>query len=111
MDQLRPFRIEFTSRGVDDLRQRLAATRWPDVGWNAGWTTGTHDGVLRALAAYWARDYDWFAWQARLNERSHIRGPDADGEIHAMVDLGPAGRFPILLLHGWPGSFVEHLES
>ncbi|MDA0815517.1 MAG: epoxide hydrolase [Chloroflexi bacterium] len=111
MYQLRPFRIEFTPRGVDDLRRRLAATRWPDVGWNTGWSTGTNDAVLRDLVAYWSRDYDWFQWQARLNQRSHVRGPDADGEIHAMVELGPAGQFPILLLHGWPSSFVEHLES
>lgn len=111
MDQLRPFRLEFTPRAVDDLRRRLAATRWPDVGWDTGWTTGTNDGVLRELVAYWVREYNWFEWQARLNQRSHVRGPDEDGEIHAMVDLGTAGRLPIMLIHGWPGSFVEHLES
>ncbi|MDA1010794.1 MAG: epoxide hydrolase, partial [Chloroflexi bacterium] len=111
MDQLRPFRIEFTQRAVDDLRRRLSGTRWPDVGWNTGWTTGTSDAVLRDLVAHWFREYDWSVWQVRLNERSHVRGPDADGEIHAMVQLGAAGRMPILLLHGWPGSFVEHLGS
>lgn len=111
MQHLRPFRIEFTQRAIDDLRRRLSASRWPDVGWNTGWSTGTNDAVLRDLVGYWSRQYDWFAWQARLNERSHVRGPDADGEIHAMVELGPAGRLPILLLHGWPGSFVEHLDS
>ncbi|MCK9494918.1 MAG: epoxide hydrolase 1 [Dehalococcoidia bacterium] len=111
MDQLRPFRIEFSPRAIDDLRRRLGATRWPDIGWDTGWSTGTNDGVLRELVGYWARDYDWPAWQARLNQRSHIRGPDEDGEIHAMVSLGSAARLPIMLIHGWPGSFVEHLES
>lgn len=111
MEQLRPFRIQFSPRAIDDLHRRLSAARWPDVGWETGWTTGTSDRVLRELVAHWARDYDWFAWQARLNERSHIRGPDEDGEIHAMVSLGSVGRMPIMLIHGWPGSFVEHLES
>ena len=111
MDQLRPFRVEFSRRAIEDLKRRLSATRWPDVGWDTGWATGTNDAVLRELVAYWAREYDWFEWQARLNERSHVRGPDADGEIHAMVSLGSAGRLPIMLIHGWPGSFVEHLES
>ncbi len=111
MDQLRPFRIEFTQRAIDDLRRRLSATRWPDVGWNTGWSTGTNDAVLRQLVSYWLRNYDWFAWQARLNDRAHVRGPDDNGEIHALVQLGATGRLPILLIHGWPGSFVEHLES
>ncbi len=111
MDQLRPFRVEFSRRAIEDLHRRLSATRWPDVGWDTSWSTGTNDAVLRDLVAHWARDYDWFEWQARLNQRSHIRGPDADGEIHAMVSLGSAGRLPIMLIHGWPGSFVEHLES
>ncbi|MCA9849686.1 MAG: epoxide hydrolase N-terminal domain-containing protein, partial [Dehalococcoidia bacterium] len=106
MDQLRPFRVEFSRRAIEDLKRRLSATRWPDVGWDTGWATGTNDAVLRELVAYWAREYDWFEWQARLNERSHVRGPDADGEIHAMVSLGSAGRLPIMLIHGWPGSFV-----
>ncbi|MEX1022400.1 MAG: epoxide hydrolase family protein, partial [Dehalococcoidia bacterium] len=104
-------RIEFSERAIDDLRRRIANTRWPETPWDTGWTTGTHDGVLRDLAAYWARDYDWSAWQERLNARAHIRGPIEGEEIHAMVDLGPAGQTPLLVIHGWPGSFVEHLES
>lgn len=111
MDSLRPFRIEFTERAVDDLHRRIGNTRWPELAYDTGWTTGTNDVVLRDLANYWARDYDWFKWQERLNERSHIRGPIEGEEIHAMVDLGRSGQVPILVIHGWPGSFVEHLES
>jgi microsomal epoxide hydrolase len=111
MDSLRPFRIEFTERAVDDLKRRIGNTRWPELAYDTGWTTGTNDAVLRDLAQYWARDYDWFAWQERLNERSHIRGPVEGEEIHAMVKLGPSGQVPLLVIHGWPGSFVEHLES
>lgn len=111
MDQLRPFRIEFTERAVDDLKRRIGNTRWPDLAYDTGWSTGTNDAVLRELANYWVRDYDWPAWQARLNQRAHIRGPIENEEVHAMVDLGPAGQTPLLVIHGWPGSFVEHLES
>lgn len=110
---LLPFRIEFTERAIADLHRRIDATRWPDVGWDTGWTTGTNDAVLRDLVRHWRRDYDWFARQARLNERAHLRGPIEGEELHAMVAAGPGseGRLPLLLLHGWPGSFVEHFES
>lgn len=106
-----PYRLEFSERAVDDLRRRLGATRWPSIAWNTGWSTGTHDGTLRELARYWAKDFDWPAQQAALNQRSHIRGPIEGDEVHALVEAGPAGRLPILLIHGWPSSFVEHLDS
>jgi epoxide hydrolase len=87
-----PFRIEFTQRAIDDLHRRIDATRWPEVPWDTGWTTGTNDAVLRELVTYWRRDYDWFAWQDRLNQRAHIRGP-IDGEPkpaikHHVLDQG-----------------------
>src|SRR5688572_13152630 len=102
-----PFRIEFSDRAIEDLRRRIGNTRWPSVTWDTGWSAGTDDRVLRDLARYWARDYDWPAWQARLNQRAHVRGPIDGEEVHAMVRLGPAGQTPIMLLHGWPSSFVE----
>lgn len=106
-----PFRVEFTERGLADLQRRLAATRWPSIARDTGWATGTGDGVLRELVRYWARDFDWPAQQAALNRRHHVRGPIEGEEMHALVECGPAGRLPILLIHGWPGSFVEHLDS
>ena len=115
---LLPFRIEFGDRPIDELRRRIAETRWPEIPFDTGWSAGTHDGVLRDLARYWYADFDWAAAQTEINRRPHVRGPVADQGgsaewMHAMVLAGPAGpaRIPLLLIHGWPGSFIEFLAA
>jgi pimeloyl-ACP methyl ester carboxylesterase len=108
-----PFRLEFTQRAIDDLHRRIDQTRWPDMPFDTGWDAGTNDRVLRDLVEYWRRDYDWFAEQDRLNELAHLRGVIGGEELHCVVYTGPGveQRMPLLLLHGWPGSFVEFLEA
>jgi epoxide hydrolase len=108
-----PFRIEFTQRAIDDLHRRIDATRWPELPYETGWSTGTNDRVLRDLVRYWRQEYDWWAAQERLNGLAHLRGPIEGEEMHCVVYTGPGSerRLPVLLLHGWPGSFVEFLEA
>ncbi|MEI7925664.1 MAG: epoxide hydrolase, partial [Chloroflexota bacterium] len=110
--QLLPFRIEFSPRALDDMRRRIEDFRWPDIGYDSGWTTGTRDTVLRDLVRYWLVEFDWPAVQARLNQRAHLRG-DIEGEaMHAMVAAGPAAehRTPLLLIHGWPNTFADFMD-
>ena len=110
--QLLPFRIGFSPRALDDMRRRIEDFRWPDIGYDSGWTTGTRDTVLRDLVRYWLVEFDWAAVEVRLNERAHVRG-DIEGEaMHAMVAAGPAAehRTPLLLLHGWPNTFADFLD-
>ncbi len=108
-----PFRIGFSDRALADLRRRIEDTRWPDVGWDTGWTTGTNDAVLRDLVRYWAQEFDWRAQEAALNARAHVRGPIDGDEMHAMLMCGPGSehRTPLLLIHGWPGSFIEFMDA
>ena len=110
-----PFRIEFSERAIADLRRRLDATRWPAIPFATGWSAGTDDRVLRDLVRYWRTEFDWFEAQARLNRLAHLRGPigDAEGELHCVLFAGEgaAARPPLLLLHGWPGSFLELLPA
>jgi len=108
-----PFRIEFSRRAIEDLHRRIDAARWPDRRFDAAWDAGTSDAVLRDLVHYWRREFDWFEWQERLNRLPHIRAPLVDlEETHAVVLAGPGSdRVPVLLLHGWPGSFIELLPA
>jgi pimeloyl-ACP methyl ester carboxylesterase len=110
---LLPFRIEFTERAIADLHRRIDATRWPEIAIDEGWQAGTNDGVLRDLVRYWRTEYDWFAEQERLNALTHVRGPIEGEELHALLYTGPGSqqRVPLLLIHGWPGSFVEFLDA
>lgn len=109
---LLPFRIEFSERAIADLHRRIEATRWPPIAFATGWSAGANDRVLRELVRYWRRDFDWFAVQRRLNRLPHVRGEIEGEELHAVVlARGGEPRVPLLLLHGWPGSFLELLPA
>ncbi|MDA0270288.1 MAG: epoxide hydrolase N-terminal domain-containing protein [Chloroflexi bacterium] len=107
MNQLRPFRIEFTDRAIADLRERLNGARWPSP--LPG--QADFDATLRLLARDWAR-FDWAPWQARLNALAHLRGVVEGGEVHAAVLAGPWGeqRPALLLLPAAAGAFFDRLD-
>ncbi|MEV0005096.1 epoxide hydrolase family protein [Micromonospora sp. NPDC050980] len=108
---LREFRPTVDPAAMEDLRTRLSMTRWPDQITNAGWTYGMDTDVLRAFVDRWRNGYDWTAEQARLQSVRHVL-VDVDGfAVHVVHERsahrGPA--MPVVLLHGWPGSFVQFL--
>ena len=113
MGRMKPFRINYTEDEIDDLNRRLDATRWPTIPFDTGWSSGTNDRVLRDLVRYWRREYDWFEVQERLNGLAHLHGPIGGEHLHCVLyrSAGAKQRPPLLLLHGWPSSFVEFLDS
>jgi len=106
-----PFRIRVEEAVLDDLRARLAATRFPDAVPGTGWQYGAAIADVRALVSHWRDGYDWRAEEARLNELDQFT-TTIDGVrihfVHARSRVADA--FPLLLVHGWPGSFVEFLD-
>jgi pimeloyl-ACP methyl ester carboxylesterase len=110
---MQPFLINYSEDKIDELNRRLDATRWPAMPFATGWTSGTNDHVLRDLVRYWRNEYDWFKEQKRLNRLNHLRGPVEGEQLHCVLYKGSGGgqRPPLLLLHGWPSSFVEFLEA
>ena len=105
------FRIRVDDSVLEDLRDRLARTRFPDEIAGTGWEYGIPSDYLRELVEYWRDEYDWRAQEARLNELEHFR-TSVDGQsIHFVHARSPhADAFPLLLTHGWPGSIVEFLD-
>ena len=104
---VRPFRIEITEGAVAELKGRLAATRFP-----AGVVTsgGISYSDVSRLVSVWQTGYDWFAAQERLNGHPQVVVDIGATTIHAVhLRAGRSSRPAILLLHGWPGSFVELL--
>tara|TARA_B100000315_G_scaffold98547_1_gene90554 strand:+ start:49 stop:1200 length:1152 start_codon:yes stop_codon:yes gene_type:complete len=110
-DDIRPFTIAVPDDDVDDLRRRLAATRWPDQIPGSGWDYGCDLTWLQDLATHWADGYDWRAAEAGLNAFDHI-ATEVDGQnLHAIHQRSPHDdALPLLLSHGWPGSVVEFLD-
>ncbi len=104
----RPFRIAIPDADLADLHARLANTRWPDDINDAAWSYGTPLSFARTLATYWRDSFDWRATEARLNALPQFT-LDIDGlPIHFIHAKGQGPKpLPLILTHGWPGSFVE----
>ena len=108
---MRPFQIDIPEADLDDLRRRLADTRWPDELPGVGWDRGVPLAYLRDLAGYWRTGFDWRAAEARLNRYPQYR-TEIDGAIvHLLHVRSPEpDAVPLLLTHGWPGSVAEFLD-
>jgi pimeloyl-ACP methyl ester carboxylesterase len=94
---------------LDDLVERVCRTRWPDEIAGAGWDYGVDAGYLRALADYWADGFDWRVQERMLNhELPGMAATVCGRRLHFAhrEGRGPAP-LPLVLLHGWPGSFAE----
>ena len=96
-----PYEISIDGKVLDDLRERLERTRWPEAT-DVGWDYGMDQGFLRRLCDYWASDYDWRGTESRLNEFEHGTW---DG-LH-YIRAGEGSGSPIVLVHGWPGAVLE----
>ncbi len=107
-DAIRPFRIDVPEDVLADLRDRLARTRLPDEVPGTGWAYGTDLGYMRGLLAYWEHEFDWRVQEARLNEFDQFV-TSVDGlDIHFVHQRSPnPDAIPLLITHGWPGSFTE----
>jgi len=99
------FRIEVPEVELEDLRERLRRTRWPERETDA--TQGVPLDDMQDLCAYWADGYDWRAVEARLNALPQFR---SDGIHFIHVRSQNAGALPLILTHGWPGSVLEYLD-
>jgi pimeloyl-ACP methyl ester carboxylesterase len=111
LDQVVPFRIDIAEAVLDDLRERLRRTRWPEPETVDDWSQGVPLAYIQELCGYWAEQYDWRVTEARLNARQQFR-TEIDGlGIHFLHVRSPHdGALPLIITHGWPGSIVEFLK-
>jgi pimeloyl-ACP methyl ester carboxylesterase len=106
-----PFRLHIEQSAIDDLRARLALTRFPDQAPGAPWTYGTDVTYLKQLVAYWRDGFDWRAQEARLNAFAQFKVQVHGIGLHFLHVEGRGPRpYPLLLSHGWPGSVFEFLD-
>jgi pimeloyl-ACP methyl ester carboxylesterase len=111
MTAITPFQIEISPAEIDDLRERLAETRWPSELEDADWSRGVPVDYLQGLAEYWRDGFDWAAQESWLNEFPQFT-TEIDGQtIHFIHVKSPeANATPLMLVHGWPGSFIEFVD-
>jgi len=103
-----PFTIAIPQPDLDDLRRRLAATRWADDFGNADWRYGVERDWLAEMVAYWRDRFDWRAQEAAMNQYPHFRVEIQGIPIHFLhvPGQGPQPK-PLLLTHGWPWTFWD----
>jgi microsomal epoxide hydrolase len=103
-----PFKLEVADDVLDDLKQRLARTRWPDEVPGNQWQYGAQLAYVKSLVEYWRTGYDWRRHEADFNRFDHFKVRLAGIDLHYIhaQGKGPAP-MPLLLSHGWPGSVHE----
>ncbi len=107
--EIRPFQVEIAEEQIDELRRRIAATRWTSNELDE--SQGVQLAMLQALARYWANDYDFGRVEERLNALPQFT-TEIDGlKIHFIhVKSDHENALPLIITHGWPGSVIEMLE-
>jgi pimeloyl-ACP methyl ester carboxylesterase len=109
---IRPFHLEMPQEQVDDLRRRIAATRWPSKELVDDRSQGVQVGTLRELARYWADDYDFGRLEERLNALPQFTTGIDGIDVHFIhVRSQHEEALPLIMTHGWPGSVIELLEA
>ena len=110
--QITPFEVRVSQDELDDLRERLARTRWLDEFPGRGWAYGTSQAYLQELCAYWRDGFDWRAAQSRLNQHPQFVTEIDGQDIHFLhIESPEPDAIPLILTHGWPGSTFEFLEA
>ena len=109
--EIRPFHVEIPDEALDDLRQRIAATNWPEKETVADESQGVKLEMTQEPAHYWATDYDWRKVEARAQRPAavHHRDRRSGHPLHSrQPDYEDA--LPLIINHGWPGSIIEQLK-
>ena len=109
--EIRPFHVDIPDEALDDLRRRIAATRWPEKESVPDQSQGVPLDMIQKLASYWMTDYDWRTVEATLNTRPQFI-TEIDGlDIHFIhVRSEHENALPLIVNHGWPGSIIEQLK-
>jgi pimeloyl-ACP methyl ester carboxylesterase len=108
---IKPFRVDIPQSQLDDLKARLANTRWPNAETVDDWSQGAPLNAVKSLCQYWQHSYDWRRCEQELNTHPQFT-TEIDGlDIHFLHIRSPHDNaLPMLMTHGWPGSVLEFMR-
>jgi pimeloyl-ACP methyl ester carboxylesterase len=111
MSSPQPFQVDVPRAELDELRGRLARTRWPDQLPGAGWSYGVDRNHLVELVEYWRTGYDWRRHEARLNETAQFTTGIDGQRVHFLHARSPEpDALPLIITHGWPSTVYDFLD-
>jgi pimeloyl-ACP methyl ester carboxylesterase len=109
--EITPFKYKAPQSALEDLKERLKRTRWPDRETVKDWSQGVPLAKMQAVVRYWQTEYDWRRCEARLSRFPQYRTKIDGLNIHFLhVRSKHEDALPILITHGWPGSVLEFLK-
>ena len=108
---VQPFEIHVQEEVLEDLRERLARTRWPDEITDSGWDYGSNLAYIKELVEHWRTQFDWRAQEEAINTYHHFRTTVDGLGIHFIHERGKGPNpLPLIISHGWPSTFFEILK-
>ena len=111
MNNQKAFEIPYLEEGIELLNKKLDLVTWPDEPHDFGWKYGANLRYMKNLSDYWRNQFDWKSVVERLNKYNHFKSIVNDTETHYMIIEGECSNpKPLVLLHGWPGSFFEFID-
>jgi pimeloyl-ACP methyl ester carboxylesterase len=110
-EEIRPYHIKVSDAALNDLRQRIKSTRWPDKETVNDETQGVQLGTMQKLAKYWGTDYNWRKVEGKLNALPQFMTTIDGVDIYFIhVRSKNKNALPIIITHGWPGSIIEQMK-
>ena len=110
-EAIRPFQVHVPQQKLDDLKRRILDTQWPEAELVKDPSQGVQFATMKALAKYWATDYDWRKVEARLNALPQFMTKIDGVDIHFIwVRSKYKNALPMIITHGWPGSIIEQMK-
>lgn len=107
----KPFEVKVPQSVLDDLRRRLSETRWPDEIITSGWEYGVNLSYMKEICRYWMSEFDWRKTETEVNSYPNFLMEIDGHSIHFLHIKGKGkSKLPLLLTHGWPGSFLEFMK-
>ena len=109
--EVTPFKVQVSDATLEDLRERLTRTRWPDEISGSEWGYGSDLAYVKELVDYWLTRFDWRAQEAFINSFAHFRTTVDGLGIHFIHERGKGpDPLPLIVTHGWPSTFFEMLK-
>ena len=111
MSQPTPFKIEIPQTTINKIMERVRHFEWPDAPAGGGWAYGTELSTMKEIVEYWLHGYDWYREQELLNRFPHFKARVNDLDLHFIhLRSNSPKRRPLIITHGWPGSFIEFMN-
>ena len=106
-----PFKIEIPQATINRIMERVRQFEWPDAPEGGGWAYGAELSTMKEIVEYWLHGYDWYREQEIINRLPHFKARVRDLDIHFIhIRSNSQKRRPLIITHGWPGSFVEFMN-